>query len=57
MIEMMKEATIRIIREEWSPREGEKCHRIDIVREASNLFIKIVLTCLFGEGYLDAKVE
>jgi len=57
MIEMMKEATICIIREDWTPKEGEKCHRIDIVREASNLFIKIVLTCLFGEGYLEAKVE
>jgi hypothetical protein len=39
MIEIMKEATIRIIREDWSPKEGEKSHRIDIVREASNLFI------------------
>ena len=57
MIETRKEATIRIIREDWSPKEGEKCHRLDIVREASNLFIQIVLTCLFGREYLDAKVE
>lgn len=53
----MKEVTIRTIREEWSPANGEKSKRIDIVKEASNLFIKITLTCLFGEGYLEEKVK
>lgn len=31
--------------------------QLDIVKATSNLMIKIILTCLFGEGYLDAKVK
>jgi hypothetical protein len=57
MIQMMKEVTIRTIREDWSPFNDQKSQRIDIVKEASNLFIKITITCLFGEGYLEEKVK
>ena len=49
---MMKDVTIKEMREEWANMK-----QVDIVRAASNLFNKIVLTCLFGEGYLDAKVK
>ncbi len=52
MIEIMKDVTIGEMREFWS--NGEP---IDIVKAASNLFIKITLACLFGEGYVDAKVK
>ncbi len=50
MIEQMKDVTIREI-QDWGGKD------IDIVKAASNLFIKVTLNCLFGEGYLDAKVR
>jgi cytochrome P450 len=50
MVEGMKEVTISMVGE-WT-RMGE----IDIVKEASNLFMKITLVCLFGEGNEDLTV-
>jgi hypothetical protein len=53
MIEMIKDVTITTIKNDWSPQDDAKYKRIDIVKETSNLYINITLTCLFGEGYLD----
>jgi cytochrome P450 len=46
MINMMKEITIETIKDNWMKAES-----IDIVKEASNLFIKITLKCMFGTGF------
>ncbi len=43
---MMKEITVETINENWM-----KAETIDIVKEASNLFIKITLKCMFGTGF------
>jgi cytochrome P450 len=48
MMEIMKDKTISIIRNKWmKAKNGE----INIVSEASNLFINITISCLFGPGY------
>ena len=48
MMDIMKDQTINIIRHKWmKAKNGE----INIVSEASNLFINITITCLFGSGY------
>jgi hypothetical protein len=53
MIEMMKGITIDVIRNKWmNAKDGQ----IDIVKETSNLFIKITLQCLFGTDSEDIKV-
>ena len=53
MLDMMKEVTIDMIRNKWmKAKDG----RINIVQEATNLFINITLCCLFGTGYEDIKV-
>jgi hypothetical protein len=56
MIDKMKEITIRLIKEEWTTHDGSP-KELDIVKESANLFIRITLTCLFGEGYLEEKVK
>jgi cytochrome P450 len=53
MIEMMKDVTLDVIRNKWMKAEGKK---IDIVKESSNLFIKITLKCLFGGDNSDIKI-
>jgi cytochrome P450 len=53
MVDMMKDVTIHMIREKWM--KADKQH-IDIVKESSNLFIKITLTCLFGATKEDIMV-
>ena len=50
---MMKGITIDVIRNKWmNAKDGQ----IDIVKETSNLFIKITLQCLFGTDSEDIKV-
>lgn len=46
MVQMMKDITIEMIQNKWM-----KADKIDIVREASNLFIEITLKCMFGAGF------
>jgi cytochrome P450 len=53
MIEMMKDVSLDVIRNKWMKTEGKK---IDIVKESSNLFIKITLKCLFGGDNSDIKI-
>jgi cytochrome P450 len=53
MIEMMKEISLDVIRNKWMKAEGEQ---IDIVKESSNLFIKITLKCLFGSDNQEIKI-
>jgi hypothetical protein len=53
MIDKMKEVTIDMIRNKWMKIQSKQ---IDIVREASNLFIDITLQCLFGAQKGDIKV-
>jgi cytochrome P450 len=53
MVDMMKEVTVHMIRDKWMKAENQQ---IDIVRESSNLFIKITLTCLFGTSKEDIKI-
>ena len=53
MVEMMKDVTIHMIRNKWMKAENQQ---IDIVKESSNLFIKITLTCLFGTTKDDIMV-
>ena len=43
MIQMMKDITIDKIEKRWMKNE-----KMDIVSEASNLFIEITLKCMFG---------
>ena len=43
---MMKDITIDKIQNRWM-----KAEKIDIVKEASNLFIDITLKCMFGSGF------
>ena len=52
MIESIKQVTIQTIRNKWS-----LCDEIDIVQEASNLFIKITLVCMFGADCEDLKLK
>lgn len=48
MMDIMKNQTINVIRNKWmKAKNGE----INIVSEASNLFINIIINCLFGSGY------
>jgi hypothetical protein len=56
MIEKMKGATIKVLRDEWTVK-GASQNGLDIVRESTNLFVKLVLTCLFGEASLEYKVK
>jgi hypothetical protein len=53
MVDMMKDVTIHMIRNKWMKAENQQ---IDIVKESSNLFIKITLTCLFGLAKEDIMV-
>jgi hypothetical protein len=53
MVDMMKDVTIHMIRNKWMKAENQQ---IDIVKESSNLFIKITLTCLFGTSKEDIMV-
>ena len=53
MIDMIKDATIDTIRNEWLKTEN---HTIDIVKAASRLIIKINLKCLFGGDNTEIKV-
>jgi hypothetical protein len=53
MVDMMKDVTIHMIRNKWMKAENQ---HIDIVKESSNLFIKITLTCLFGTSKEDIMV-
>lgn len=53
MIEMIKEITLDVIKNKWMKIEGKK---IDIVKESTNLFIKITQKCLFGEDDQDIKI-
>ena len=53
MMEIIKDKTIGTIRNKWmKANNGE----IDIVNEASNLFMTIITSCLFGSGYEGLKV-
>ena len=52
MIETIKDVTIEMIGKKWM-----QCNKIDIVKESSNLFIKITLQCLFGAEKDDIEVE
>lgn len=54
MIELMKQVTISTIQGRWSNAEGSE---IDIVKEASNLFIKITIVCMFGSECADLKLK
>lgn len=54
MIESIKKVTIDTIRNRWSDSENNV---IDIVQEASNLFIKITLVCMFGADCEDLKLK
>ena len=51
MIEMMKEITIETIEKSWM-----KADKIDIVKEASNLFMEITLKCMFGTEFKHHKI-
>jgi hypothetical protein len=51
MIQMMKDITIDKIENKWM-----KTERMDIVREASNLFIEITLKCMFGSNFNDQSI-
>ena len=51
MIQMMKDITIEQIKNKWM-----KAEKMDIVREASNLFIDITLKCMFGSGFKDQSI-
>jgi cytochrome P450 len=53
MVDMMKDVTIHMIHNKWMKAENQQ---IDIVRESSNLFIKITLTCLFGTTKEDIMI-
>ena len=53
MIDMIKDATIDTIRNEWLKTDN---HTIDIVKAASRLIIKINLKCLFGGDNTEIKV-
>ena len=44
MLEIMKDVTVEAIKEEWIKKET-----IDIVKETTNLYMQIVLACLFGK--------
>lgn len=52
MVETIKEITIRVVEKEWIPKK-----EIDIVKEASKLFMQITLTCLFGKGNENITVK
>ncbi len=45
MVDMMKNSTTEILRNNWMKVEDGK---IDIVKESTNLLINVVLSCLFG---------
>ena len=53
MIEMMKDVSLDVLRNKWMKVEGRQ---IDIVKESSNLFIKITLKCLFGGDNSDITI-
>ena len=54
MIEVIKQVTIKTIRDRWFVADKNE---IDIVQEASNLFIKITLCCMFGAECEDLKLK
>ncbi len=47
MVDMMKQATIDVIKGRWMKLES---NQMDIAREITNIFIEITLCCLFGTG-------
>jgi cytochrome P450 len=53
MIDMIKDVTIDMIKNKWMKADG---NQIDIVKQTSQLFIKITLRCLFGGNNEDIKV-
>jgi hypothetical protein len=53
MIEMMKDVSLDVLRTKWMTAKG---NQIDIVKESSNLFIKITLKCLFGGDNQDITI-
>ena len=53
MIDIIKEVTINMIRSKWMLAKDKQ---INIVSETSNLFINIILSCLFGAGYNEIKI-
>jgi hypothetical protein len=53
MIDMIKCATIDIIKNKWMKAEKKQ---INIVNEMSNLFSNISLCCLFGSDMSNVKV-
>ena len=54
MIELMKQVTISTIKGRWANADNGE---IDIVQEASNLFIKITIVCMFGSDCADLKLK
>lgn len=44
MVESMKYASVNAIRKEWMQRET-----LDVVKETSNIYMQIILACLFGK--------
>ena len=50
----MKLVTIQTIRDRWSLADKNE---IDIVQEASNLFVKITIVCMFGAECADLKLK
>jgi hypothetical protein len=53
IIEMIKDISLDVIRNKWMKSEGKQ---IDIVKESTNLFIKIALKCLFGGDNQNVKI-
>jgi cytochrome P450 len=51
MIDIMKECTLSVS-EEWS-----KLKTVNLVQEASNLQMRVTLSCLFGRKYQHATVD
>jgi hypothetical protein len=54
MIESIKKVTIETIQNRWLVAENNV---IDIVQEASNLYTKITLACMFGADWQDLKLK
>ena len=54
MIESIKKVTIETIQNRWLVAENNV---IDIVQEASNLYTKITLACMFGADCQDLKLK
>lgn len=49
MVEIIKEVTVRTLKDDWRNKMDEQGNNvIEIVKDSSNLIMKIVLSCLFG---------